>query len=308
MGAGAVDAGAHQPSRSAKRDAVAAVAVDRAFVDANDLLRTAGVVAHHQATALAFGPEHERHLGAETVFARGRHERRHGHPQQPRQPRRFWPAARRTRPRAGCIHRRRRNVCSSRASETRGSGSLADLSINGVATAFKFGRCHEPLLHARAVRLRTPASRWAGSRRRRRARRSPCSGGMVSLRMPPTFMPGDALVPALDDVAAARAGTRTARCGPCELSNLLPRLVALSSLEQPTGVVHPHHAARHAPRRRCQPWCRPSAVRLTPVSAIGAPSVDSELRSGAAACNGDAQEQQRRQDQAKRATRKCCHL
>ena len=87
LGAGAVDAGAHQAIAQRKRDAVAAVAVDRALVDADNLLGSARVVTHHQAAALPFGAEDEGNLGAEAVLARRRHERRHRHAQQPRQPR-----------------------------------------------------------------------------------------------------------------------------------------------------------------------------------------------------------------------------
>ena len=89
LGAGAVDAGAHQAVAQRERNAVPPSTVDRALVDANNLLGPARVVAHHQTAALAFRTEHERHLGAEAVLERRRHQRRHRHAEQPRQPRLF---------------------------------------------------------------------------------------------------------------------------------------------------------------------------------------------------------------------------
>ena len=63
------------------------------------------------------------------------------------------------------------------------------LTVRARCRAAASSRDGRRAISLRSARRRTSASRSAGSRRRRRVRRSAMSGGMTSVRCPPTFMP-----------------------------------------------------------------------------------------------------------------------
>ena len=156
------DAGARcEAIAQRERDAVAALVVDGALVDRNDPLRPERVMAHHAVRRRRTRPCCESRIRTATESAAGRRCQAAA-----TDPCAFSRAARHTERPAACSRRRRRSVCSASSSQNHGSTEAGK-------KCFWF-RVSWSVTSPRAARPRTPASRWAESRRRRRARRSPC--------------------------------------------------------------------------------------------------------------------------------------